>query len=74
MWPRPGIGTDGSAHDREGVGRVLGPPLFGTVATFLSYETAFLGGSVLAFAAAGLVGMRLVESRTHAPRAVTADD
>jgi MFS family permease len=34
----------------KGVGGVLGPPIFGAVATVASYETAFLGGSVLAFA------------------------
>jgi hypothetical protein len=59
----------------KGVGGVLGPPVFGAVATVASYETAFLGGSVLAFAAAGLVGVRLVESRgDEAARAVAADD
>jgi MFS family permease len=58
----------------KGVGGVLGPPLFGVVATVASYETAFLGGSVLAFAATALVGGRLVESRTDAGRAVAADD
>jgi MFS family permease len=58
----------------KGVGGVLGPPIFGAVATVASYETAFLGGSVLAFAAAGLVGVRLVESRTGARRPVAADD
>ncbi|PSP55492.1 MFS transporter [Halobacteriales archaeon QS_1_67_19] len=58
----------------KGVGGVLGPPAFGAVATVASYETAFLGGSVLAFCAAGLAGVRLVESRTSATRAVAADD
>ena len=53
---------------------MLGPPLFGVVATFVSYEAAFLGGSVLAFAAAGLVAVRLVESRTPVTRGITADD
>jgi MFS family permease len=58
----------------KGVGGVLGPPLFGAVATVASYETAFLGGSVLAFAAAGLIGVRLVESRAGARSPVAADD
>jgi MFS family permease len=58
----------------KGVGGVLGPPVFGVVATVATYETAFLGGSVLAFVAAAVVGVRLVESRSVAPRGVTADD
>jgi MFS family permease len=58
----------------KGVGGVLGPPIFGAIATVATYETAFLGGSVLAFAAAGLVGVRLVESRSKTSRAVPADD
>jgi MFS family permease len=58
----------------KGVGGVLGPPIFGAIATVATYETAFLGGSVLAFAAAGLVGVRLVESRGKTSRAVPADD
>jgi MFS family permease len=58
----------------KGVGGVLGPPIFGAIATVATYETAFLGGSVLAFAAAGLVGVRLVESRSKTSRAVVADD
>lgn len=58
----------------KGIGGVLGPPIFGAVATVASYETAFLGGSVLAFAAAALVGGRLVESRAGTRRPVAADD
>ncbi|WP_225741273.1 MFS transporter [Halorussus halophilus] len=58
----------------KGVGGVLGPPIFGVVATVASYETAFLAGSVLAFLAAGVAGTRLAESRTGAPGGVAADD
>lgn len=47
----------------RGVGRVIGPLLIGVVATLWSYEVAFVGSSVLAFAAAGLAILFLIESR-----------
>lgn len=57
----------------KGVGGVLGPPLLGAVATLTSYSTAFLAGSLLAVAAAGLVWARLTESRP-APGAAAPTD
>ncbi len=47
----------------KGVGGVLGPPLLGGVATVASMQTAFLGGSVLALAAAVLAWVALTETR-----------
>lgn len=60
----------------KGVGGVVGPPLFGVVATIASFRAAFAGGSVLAFAATVLVVLALVESREPADdsAALAADD
>ena len=46
----------------RGVGGVLGPLLVGAAATIWSYEAAFVGSSVLAFVAAGVVVRMLTES------------
>ena len=46
----------------KGVGGVLGPLLFGAVATVAGYETAFASASVLAFAASASVAKGVVES------------
>jgi len=51
------------APARGGVADVTGAPVFGVVSTLASYEAAFGVGSVLAFAAAGLAAVGLVESR-----------
>ena len=60
----------------KGVGGVVGPPIMGAIATGSSIGTAFLVGSLLAFAAAMLVAAALVESRPGgAPAdAVAVDD
>jgi MFS family permease len=58
----------------KGVGGVLGPPLLGAVATLAGYRAAFVAGSVLAIAAAGLASARLVESHAPVRVAATADD
>lgn len=60
----------------KGVGGVIGPVLLGLLATATSYATAFAAGSVLAFAAAAMAGVALVESRGSAvaKRPATADD
>jgi MFS family permease len=47
----------------KAVGGVAGPPLLGVVATVTSYEAAFAGGSLLAFGAALLAAVALVESK-----------
>jgi len=65
----------------KGVGGVLGPPLFGAVATVTTTGATFAMGSALAFLAAALAALGLTESRpeggTGAPvagAAVDADD
>jgi MFS family permease len=59
----------------KGVGGVVGPPIFGAIATVTGIQTAFAVGSVLAFVAAALAGVTLVESRpTTARTAVPGDD
>ena len=61
----------------KGVGGVLGPPLLGAVATLTSIEVAYAVGSVLAFSAAAMVGVALVESRPELGlsfRGVPGDD
>ncbi len=60
----------------KGVGGVVGPPIMGAVATVTSIGTAFAAGSLLAFVAATLVALALVESRPGgAPAdAATGDD
>jgi MFS family permease len=59
----------------KGVGGVVGPVLVGGTATLAGYRTAFALASVLAFLAAALVWVALVESRPaggYTP--ATADD
>jgi len=46
----------------KGIGGVVGPPLFGAAATLAGYRIAFLVGSTVAFAAAGLVAVGLAET------------
>jgi MFS family permease len=58
----------------KGLGGVLGPTLVGGAATLAGYPTAFALASTLAFAAAGLAGLALVESRPAGGRTVAADD
>ncbi len=60
----------------KGVGGVLGPPLLGGVATVAGMRTAFLGGSVLALAAALLAAVALTETRPagERPAGVPSDD
>jgi MFS family permease len=58
----------------KAVGGVAGPVLLGTAATLTSYEAAFAGGSLLAFAAALLAALALVESRPAAASMVTPGD
>jgi MFS family permease len=58
----------------KAVGGVVGPPLLGIVATFASYEAAFAGGSLLAFGAAVLAAVALVESKPAVAGAATAGD
>jgi MFS family permease len=58
----------------KAVGGVAGPVLLGTAATLTSYEAAFAGGSLLAFAAALLAALALVESRPAAASLVTPGD
>jgi MFS family permease len=48
----------------KGVGGIVGPVLLGAIATVSDVQTAFVVGSVLAFAGSALVGGALVESRT----------
>jgi MFS family permease len=57
----------------KGLGGVVGPTLVGGAATLAGYPAAFAIASTLAFAAAGLVGLALIESRP-AGQAVAADD
>ncbi|WP_276261548.1 MFS transporter [Haloglomus litoreum] len=58
----------------KGLGGVLGPTLVGGAATLAGYPAAFAVASALAFAAAGLAGLGLVESRPASGRSVPADD
>jgi MFS family permease len=58
----------------KGLGGVVGPTLVGGAATLAGYPAAFALASTLAFAAAGLVGLALIESRPTGGRAVAADD
>jgi MFS family permease len=44
-------------------GGIVGPPLVGALATLASYEAAFASASVLAFVGAGLISMRVTETR-----------
>lgn len=57
----------------KAVGGVAGPPLLGVVATLTSYEAAFAGGSLLAFVAAGVAAVALVESHPVGAQPATAD-
>jgi MFS family permease len=58
----------------KGLGGVIGPTLVGGVATLAGYPAAFVLASTLAFAAAGLAGLALVESRPTGASGVPADD
>lgn len=58
----------------KGLGGVVGPTLVGGVATLAGYPAAFALASTLAFAAAGLAGLALVESRPTGASGVPADD
>ena len=58
----------------RGIGGMFGPALIGAAATVTSYETAFAGGSLLAFAAAAVVTGLLVESRPADRPAAAAED
>jgi len=58
----------------KGLGGVVGPTLVGGVATLAGYPAAFVLASTLAFAAAGLAGLALVESRPTGASGVPADD
>lgn len=58
----------------KGLGGVLGPTLVGGAATLAGYPAAFALASTLAFAAAGLAGLAVVESRPAGAGTVTADD
>lgn len=56
----------------KAVGGVAGPPILGAAATVTSYETAFAAGSLLAFGAAVVAAVALVESRPTAAGAASA--
>jgi MFS family permease len=58
----------------KGIGGVLGPPLFGAAATLAGYRSAFLIGSALAFAATGIVVVRLAETRPGTEAAPAVGD
>lgn len=58
----------------KGIGGVVGPPLFGAAATLAGYRFAFLIGSTIAFAAAGLVAVGLAETRPDAEATPVAGD
>ncbi|MFB6207338.1 MAG: MFS transporter [Haloglomus sp.] len=58
----------------KGLGGVIGPTLVGGAATLAGYPAAFAVASALAFAAAGLAGLALVESRPADARTAPADD
>ncbi|MDZ7702312.1 MAG: MFS transporter [Halobacteriales archaeon] len=58
----------------KAIGGVVGPPLLGIAATLASYEAAFAVGSLLAFGAAVLTAVALVESRPAAAGSAPAGD
>jgi hypothetical protein len=58
----------------KGLGGVIGPTLVGGAATLGGYPVAFALASSLAFAAAVLAGVGLVESRPAGTGATPADD
>lgn len=58
----------------KGVGGVIGPPLLGGLATVTSYEAAIAGGSLLAFGAAVLAAVALVESKPARAGTLTPGD
>jgi sugar phosphate permease len=58
----------------KGLGGVVGPTLVGAAATLAGYQAAFAVASTLAFAAAGLAGLALVESRPAGAGVTPADD
>lgn len=61
----------------KGIGGVLGPPLLGAIATVSTIQVAYALGSLLAFGAAGLAWVALVESRPDlgvSVRGVPGDD
>ncbi len=58
----------------KAIGGVAGPPLLGAAATVSSYEAAFAGGSLLAFGAAVLAAVALVESRPSVAGAASPGD
>ncbi|MFB6353835.1 MAG: MFS transporter [Halobacteriales archaeon] len=58
----------------KAVGGVVGPMVLGMAATLTSYEAAFAGGSLLAFGAALVAGLALVESRPAAAAGPAAGD
>lgn len=65
----------GLRETARGLGGVLGPTLFGAVATVAGYPLTFAGGSLLALAAAVVVGLGLVESHPERPpNAAPGDD
>lgn len=47
----------------KGAGGIVGPPIFGGIATTTSYQFAFVSGSLLAFAGSALVAVTLTEPR-----------
>lgn len=58
----------------KGLGGIVGPTLVGGAATLAGYPAAFALASTLAFVAAGLAGLALVESRPTGGGSVPADD
>jgi MFS family permease len=60
----------GLRETAKGLGGVVGPAMVGGAATLYGYELAFLGSSVVGFAAAGLVVWGLVETYDAEARAV----
>jgi MFS family permease len=60
----------GLRETAKGLGGVVGPAMVGGAATLYGYELAFLGASVVGFAAAGLVVWGLVETYDAEARAV----
>lgn len=52
----------GLRETARGVGGVVGPTLFGLVATFVGYPLTFVGGSLLALVAAVVAAVGVVES------------
>ncbi|MFC7167697.1 MFS transporter [Halospeciosus flavus] len=73
--PEHESGLMGLRTTAKGLGGLLGPVLVGSLATATSYRTAFLLGSSLAFGAAVLASVRLVETNPAAGgTAFAADD